>query len=64
MKYIIFKKENPELVVATVDSDYNPQLTNDEDLAMEFDSQSGANGFITLLPGGTEFWGSRKKRPK
>lgn len=51
-------------MVETVDSSYNPQLTNDADNAMSFTTQTAADAMIGNLPGGAEFWGSRPKRPK
>ena len=64
MKHIIYKKTDPSLLVMSVDTKYNPQLTTNENLAMEFDTETQALAFIDLLnPSGTEFWGSRPHRP-
>jgi hypothetical protein len=64
MKYVIFKIEEPTLMVQTLDSQYNPQLTNDVDNAMLFDSETEALAMIGNMEGTTEFWGARPKRPK
>jgi hypothetical protein len=66
MKFVIYQQANPNLLVMSVDSSYNPQLTTTESLAMEFNSASDAWAMmINLLnPSGAEFWGSRPKRPK
>ena len=65
MKFVIYQQANPNLLVMSVDSNYNPHLTTTEALAMEFNSASDAGAMINLLnPSGAEFWGSRPKRPK
>lgn len=64
MQLVIYKKTDPTLMVETVGSSYNPQLTNDADNAMSFTTQTAADAMIGNLPGGAEFWGSRPKRPK
>jgi len=51
-------------MVQTLDSQYNPQLTNDVDNAMLFDSETEALAMIGNMEGTTEFWGARPKRPK
>jgi len=64
MTYIIYKKENPILMVETLDSMYDPQLTNDVERAMKFDSSTTAMETIVLMPGSVDFWGTRPSKPK
>lgn len=62
---IIYKKSAPELVVMSVDSAGNPQLTTNESLAMTFTTAVNAEIFIkTLNPSSNDFWGTRPSRPK
>jgi hypothetical protein len=64
MTYVIFKKENPILMVETLDSVYNPQLTNDVARAMKFTSSTSAMETIIQMPGSVDFWGTRPSKPK
>ncbi len=64
MHYVIYKKADPTLMVETLDTNYNPQLTNNVDNAMLFPSETSALAMIGNMEGTTEFWGSRPKRPK
>ena len=64
MTYVIFKKENPTLMVALFDSSYNPTLTNDVARAMKFTSSASAMETIIRMPGSVDFWGTRPSKPK
>jgi hypothetical protein len=64
MTYVIFKKENPTLMVALFDSSYNPTLTNDVEAAMKWESSISAMETIVLMPGSVDFWGTRPSKPK
>lgn len=64
MTYVIFKKENPTLMVAMFDSSYNPTLTNDINAAMKWESSTSAMEIIVQMPGSVDFWGSRPSKPK
>lgn len=67
MKYVICQKENEEMVLVSITS--SPQgnygnVSNDEDLAMLFESEAEALAVIETLDGRGEFWGVRPKRRK
>lgn len=67
MKYVICQKENEEMVLVSITS--SPQgnygnVSNDEDLAMLFESEAEALAVIETLDGRGEFWGARPKRRK
>lgn len=64
MKYVIFKKENPTLMVAMLDSEYNPTLTNNIEDAMKWESSTEAMKIIVQMPGSVDFWGARPSKPK
>jgi len=64
MTYVIFKKENPTLMVAMFDSNYNPTLTNNIDDAMKWESSTSAMETIIQMPGSVDFWGTRPSKPK
>lgn len=65
MKYLIYSESNESLVVISVNSQGEPQLSNDESQAMLF-TEDGALKFInvTLNPSGSSFWGTRPTRPR
>ncbi len=67
MKYVICQKENEGMVLVSITS--SPQgnfgnVSNDEDLAMLFESEAEANETLLTLDGSSEFWGSRPKKRK
>lgn len=69
MKYVICQKEHEDMVIVSITS--SPQgnygnVSNDEDLAMLFESESEALIVIEILDGRGEFWGARptKRKPK
>lgn len=65
MSFIIYKKENPSLLVLCVDSSNNPQLTTNESMAMAFSTAADATTFLNSLnPSGSDFWGTRPTRPR
>lgn len=64
MKNVIFKKSNPTLMVETLNTNYEPQLTNDVDQAMLFNTETEALAMIGNMEGTTDFWGTRPKRPQ
>ena len=51
-------------MVETLDTSYNPQLTNDVERAMKFDSSTDAMETIVQMPGSVDFWGTRPSKPK
>jgi len=67
MKNLIYQRSAPDMVLISIsvtpDGNYG-NVSNDEDQAMEFDSQESENSTIQSLYGGDEFWGSRPKRRK
>lgn len=66
MQYLIYQLSTG-LVVISVNTAGEPQLSNDEDSAMTF-TEDGATAFINdvLQPSGLDFWGARpvRKKPK
>lgn len=67
MKYVICQKENEDMVLVSITS--SPQgnygnVSNDEDLAMLFETEALANETIETLDGRGEFWGARPKKRK
>lgn len=69
MKYVICQKEHEDMVLVSITS--SPQgnygnVSNDEDLAMLFETEVLANETIYTLDGRGEFWGARptKRKPK
>lgn len=63
MQYLIYSIEHPELVVISIDSMGEPQLSNNEKDAMLFSDEEAANFIENIIqPSGTEFWGKRPVR--
>lgn len=66
MQYLIYSVDEPALVVISINSQGEPQLSNDESQAMRF-TEEEAEAFInyTIDPVGSQFWGTRPvRKPK
>lgn len=52
---------NPEKMLKSIEGEV---VTLNESEALRFDSQSDADAVIDTLNGTTDFWGTRKPRPR
>lgn len=62
MTFIIYTLENEDVFLESYTST-SYTLTEDVDLAQEFNSPTEANAVLVGLPGSDEFWGTKPKPP-
>jgi hypothetical protein len=61
MEYLIYRLDSPEVMLKNIEGE---EETLNEDEALLFPIKEDALTIIDSLSGGSDFWGTRKPRPR